>query len=77
MRNTYLIGGSKHDMWQEKGQYWPDGGASTYLEVYFTFENVFWGKGTFFEVCFTYLEAYFTFLSLGVEDALLDAFLQI
>jgi hypothetical protein len=44
-----------------RGEKYPNGGASTYLEVYFTFEEDFWGKDTLFKACFTYLEAYFTF----------------
>jgi hypothetical protein len=55
----------------------PNGGASTYLEVYFTFEEVFWGKDTLFE-CVSHIWRHISpFRSLGVEDTLFDAFLHI
>jgi hypothetical protein len=38
-----LLEAQKHDTWQESIRNNPNGGASTYLEVYFTFEEAPWG----------------------------------
>ena len=53
--NGFLIHGMDHP-YQETNKF-PNGGASTYLKLYFTFEEDYRGKETLFMACFSYLEA--------------------
>lgn len=48
-----LQGGGSGMLKERRGEKKPNRGASTYLEVYFTSEDNFWGKNTLFKACFT------------------------
>ena len=54
-RNELLIHGMDNPYRESKK--FPNGGASTYLKLYFKFEEDYWGKDALFMACFSYLEA--------------------
>ena len=52
--NELLIHGMDNPYRESKK--FPNGGASTYLKLYFKFEEDYWGKDALFMACFSYLE---------------------